>query len=435
MKISSIKIERLFGSFDYEINLTENINPLILTGLNGYGKTTILTIINKLSEKDLFYFYSLPFSKICIYFDNYNNLVISSSETTEKDNNEESDSNLTKARIVKFEWFIEDKFASEVVFDKDKIRSAIRQLGFYRRTEFNTANFVSKSFYRFVKENEYFYNYFRAKNECKFLFLMLDGFKVTFVEAQRIICEKQQTNSDDIYRRKNTEYIQKVADVSEKLKNILSSANIRYLKSSQTVDSKIIDCLLTSEKSLDEADYNKKKLELEKRITELVSFGLIEKTEIKPYDNNHVHVLTVYLENLDEKLNNYNKILPKLQLFSNMITSLNFVNKTIAYNPNNGLVAKSQDGKFLDLDMLSSGEQNEIVMLYYMIFEVADDTVLLIDEPEISLHVAWQNNFYENLSQIAESKNLQVIMATHSPQIIGERWNKCLDLCELLSNE
>lgn len=435
MKISSIKIERLFGAFDYEINLTENTNPLILTGLNGYGKTTILTIINKLSEKDLFYFYSLPFTKICISFDNYNNLVISSFEDKEIDKNEESDSNLTNDRIVKFEWFIEDKSASNVVFNKNNINSAIRRLGFYRRTEFDTNNFESKSFYRFVKENNYFYNYFIAKDECKFLFMMLDGFKVTFVEAQRIICEKQQSNSDDIYRRKNTEYIQKVADISEKLKKTLSSANIRYLKSSQTVDSKIIDCLLTSDESLDEANYNKKKLELEKRITELVSFGLIEKTEIKPYDNNHAHVLTVYLENLDEKLNNYNNILPRLQMFSNMIASLDFINKTIAYNPNKGLVAKSQDGKFLDLDMLSSGEQNEIVMLYYMIFEVTDNTVLLIDEPEISLHVAWQNNFYDNLAQIAENKNLQVIMATHSPQIIGEKWNKCLDLCELLGNE
>lgn len=67
---------------------------------------------------------------------------------------------------------------------------------------------------------------------------------------------------------------------------------------------------------------------------------------------------------------------------------------------------------------MSSGEQNEIVMLYDMIFDLPDNSILLIDEPENSLHVAWQNMIISDLQRIADEKQLQVIIATHSPTIV-----------------
>ena len=70
MKIDTLIIKGLFKTFNYEISLSANRSPLILTGLNGYGKTTILTIIKRLSERDFFYFYRLPFDKISVLFDN-----------------------------------------------------------------------------------------------------------------------------------------------------------------------------------------------------------------------------------------------------------------------------------------------------------------------------------------------------------------------------
>lgn len=70
---------------------------------------------------------------------------------------------------------------------------------------------------------------------------------------------------------------------------------------------------------------------------------------------------------MDEKLKTYDNILSKLKLFNTMINSLKFVNKSISYNPERGLVIKTSDGLFLDENKLSSGEQNEIVMLYEMI--------------------------------------------------------------------
>jgi len=48
----------------------------------------------------------------------------------------------------------------------------------------------------------------------------------------------------------------------------------------------------------------------------------------------------------------------------------------------------------LKLTDLSSGEQQEVVMLYELLFCVQPGTLVLIDEPELSLHVVWQHYRY-----------------------------------------
>lgn len=48
-------------------------------------------------------------------------------------------------------------------------------------------------------------------------------------------------------------------------------------------------------------------------------------------------------------------------------------------------------------------------------------SLLLIDEPEISLHLHWQIEFHENLKKMLEGlRNLHVVVATHSPIIVSE---------------
>jgi predicted ATP-binding protein involved in virulence len=54
MKLQSIKINKLFGLFDYHIELNNAENLIILTGPNGYGKTTILNIIYNLVTTQVF---------------------------------------------------------------------------------------------------------------------------------------------------------------------------------------------------------------------------------------------------------------------------------------------------------------------------------------------------------------------------------------------
>ena len=83
---------------------------------------------------------------------------------------------------------------------------------------------------------------------------------------------------------------------------------------------------------------------------------------------------------------------------------------------------------------LSSGEKETIVLFYNLLFEISSGEILLIDEPEISLHIAWQRMFINDLKKIAELRNLTILVATHSPQMISGNRNIQIDLGELYKN-
>jgi ABC-type lipoprotein export system ATPase subunit len=429
MKIDNLVIKGLFSTFDYNIQFDNSPNPFIITGLNGYGKTTILTIINSLSEKDLYYFYILPFTEICFRFDNKSVLTINSlKEKDIEDNENDSDENLTESKIVSFEWSFPSGSIGTILLNEQNISKAVRRLGFYRRTEFDNNNYMSDEFYRFIKDNSFFYRYFLDSDSSRALIMMFENFKSTFIQAQRTVSVFHETS--EMGRHVNTFTKRSVLDVSEKLGRLLQKEYLKYLNAIQTYDSSFIDNLLEATKSLTDCEYNKLRDQLENKMNELLQFGLVRNTAIKPYNADKADILTVYIESLQKKLQVYDNILPKLRIFRELVSSSNFVNKTMTFEPSRGIVVKSLDGTFLDVNKLSSGEQNEIILLYNMIFEVGDNSLLLIDEPEISLHVAWQNHFIDNLETIAENKKIQIIVATHSPQIIGDRWESCFDLCE-----
>ena len=58
----------------------------------------------------------------------------------------------------------------------------------------------------------------------------------------------------------------------------------------------------------------------------------------------------------------------------------------------------------------------------------AKNSVVLIDEPEISLHVAWQTEFLKDLGDMAALSGFHALIATHSPQIISARWDLTVEL-------
>ena len=64
-------------------------------------------------------------------------------------------------------------------------------------------------------------------------------------------------------------------------------------------------------------------------------------------------------------------------------------------------------------------EQHELVLVYRLLFKTQPGTLLLVDEPEISLHIAWQKRFLSDLRQIITLSPMDVVLSTHSPQLIG----------------
>ncbi|MEG3048379.1 MAG: AAA family ATPase [Mucinivorans sp.] len=72
---------------------------------------------------------------------------------------------------------------------------------------------------------------------------------------------------------------------------------------------------------------------------------------------------------------------------------------------------------------LSSGERH-IFRLLYNILTAPRASVLILDEPEISLQIDWQKVLLEDILKL--NPNLQILLATHSPAIVMNGWVDCV---------
>ena len=116
-----------------------------------------------------------------------------------------------------------------------------------------------------------------------------------------------------------------------------------------------------------------------------------------------------------------NKINNRISYFFNSINFLfSETNKQIDINYNNNEIIFKKDKSIIPLTSLSSGEK-QIILILLTVFLMDEKTyILLMDEPEISLHILWQQQLIDMIRKL--NPNCQIIIATHSPSIFGEGW-------------
>lgn len=98
--------------------------------------------------------------------------------------------------------------------------------------------------------------------------------------------------------------------------------------------------------------------------------------------------------------------------------------------PSGEMVFHSRSGKALRITELSSGEKQLFIILGEALLQKDAEWTYIADEPELSLHVDWQEVLVDNLRAL--NPNSQVIFATHSPDIISHYSNQVIDMEEVL---
>jgi len=132
----------------------------------------------------------------------------------------------------------------------------------------------------------------------------------------------------------------------------------------------------------------------------------------------------------DTVINNpdtFDSLSEKISLLMTIINT-RFNYKHLEITRDEGFVFTTSQRRILPPDNLSSGEQHVVMLLYELLFKVEPDSLILIDEPELSLHVVWQQHFIHDLQDIIRLAGFDVLIATHSPQIIHDRWDLAVEL-------
>ena len=137
------------------------------------------------------------------------------------------------------------------------------------------------------------------------------------------------------------------------------------------------------------------------------------------------HVLAERRKNLQEAFDTVRAYITAVNHFFNekqLVTASTDENDTTPR-----LHIKHWDGTLSELDTLSSGER-QVAGLIYSASRVAQGNVVLVDEPELSLHIDWQRTIIKAMVEQLPSK--QLIVCTHSP-VIGAEYGH--DMKELVA--
>lgn len=416
MKICGLSVAGLFGLYDYSISFKDSEdNFTIITSPNGYGKTTILRIINSLDVKRLYYLYLLKFISIEVSFDDGSLLSL---HEINSNNNGETNSDIAKNRRLglSMRWSIEENEICRFEYKQDEM---------YKAKDYAARQMLMRSAYRkdVITEEDFTHGELgealnsriaKIQGQEQFL-LQLATLQINFIEANRIYSENINLNT----QKQNKPPI---IHIIEELRNKLSNATNGFLNKVQQLDSEFIEILLKEDvEKIDREKYESKAAYLTEKITELANYGLARRQTIPSYNDSKSNILSAYIKLMEEKYSYYDgDILPSIKIFNEKLNQKRFTNKNIIVSVQHGLRIESANGDILDADMLSSGEQNELVILYDLIFKTPIGSILLIDEPENSLHVAWLNTFVEDVLAIIKQRKLQVIVASHSPTIVSD---------------
>lgn len=377
MNIDSVRVKGLFDYFDHDLEFRTGERVMIMIGPNGFGKTTTLRLINTLFNQPIARLARMPFRQIEISFDRDKSLVV------EKDTQAEQPDGRLPLTLI-FQEARESPQSFRPVAQPQMSQDDMPQ---WWQDVRNTVS-------------------------------------VRLIDTERLTTVPDYTPTPE----------RTIRICSEELSELVSKTNTEYATLSQSLDRTFPVRLVSSIGMSDppaklSADLDK----IKQKQSLLAKAGLlppdhdsIELPDIDNVDSPRRNVLAMYAQDTKQKLEIFDDLYPKIEAL------LKIANSRLRYKQVNasmdGLNAVSWNGVDLDLDVLSSGEQHELVILYELLFRTSDNSLILIDEPELSQHVAWQETFVDDLEEMAKLSHFRAILATHSPEIIADRWDLTVQL-------
>lgn len=451
MNIEKLKIKKLFGRFDYEIDFS-NKELLIITAPNGYGKSTILKIIKSFVDSDYIYFIRENFESIDFHLSNKTVITIEKnryysqslfSDILELEKLDFDDSKLSITIICGDNRHVINSDSYERNIERFERMLPVTRLDRDhwiddRTNEVYSFNELLNNFKdsRFVKESlelpQWLLN---ITTQLIIDYISTNRLSTEFIPPRRARTENYNKLMVDIIAKEIKDEIDKEIkkqfNEGRKRETSFPTRLMEALEENEQVQDGEIKNLITQIQ-----DYESKYLSLD-IVPDTGSTKQLGTSKFVSKSDQSVSagriVLKTYLNDVIEKFKLLDDLAKKLTLFSKSINDLMSFKK-LSISSENGFVIKtykSDPEKYnyiVPLSSLSSGEQHLLVLIGKLIFSRKNSGLILIDEPEISLHPEWQESLLDILSSIQKISNFEILVATHSPILIGNRWDDVIEL-------
>lgn len=419
MRVKEIYLSKLYGIYNHRIYL-DNDGLTIIHGANGVGKTAVLKCLKFIFDWDLEALSRVPFRLCRIEMDN--GLVISAQRpiriTEDTRQSFHGPVDITFRRpdgSIEHAQGLDTKMLefSESVAEGKPWLTKLRK-GLWRDIRDGTLVEAHDVIAEYLPGSKK-----KKKNNTAFFDSVRNSFNVKIIDTHRL-------SGITVDSKSSAKVLDCVADMVKQIKVV----NADYAKRAQELDQTFPHRLIMESQTRYSAPEVKERLKrFEGRQAQLSAIGLLAAFEgpVLPSDidalsDAKLEAISLFVQDSEKKLDAFNELAIRCSALLKLIEN-KFINKKLAIRKDEGLVVvDTSHGNPIPIDALSSGEQHEIVITYELLFKTPANTLLLIDEPEISLHVAWQKTFIEDLKYMSNIVGFDALVATHSPFIVGDHY-------------
>lgn len=372
--LSEITIKALYGLYSYTLSFhPEKKQHHFVTGPNAYGKTSLLKMINCLYKQDFMGLSSVVFDEFDLHFEDGFHIHIGQQRIYDEDPN--SDDTQPKKVILLFTCKSAKNQSVEELYEWESDKEVEARLNNM------TAYLASHPIY-LITDNR--------------LYLGGSG-----------------------------------ASVGPQLQNNMKEF---LLGLAGKINSALQQGMLDEHEGITENEYSERVEKIQPLIDSVMKYELVRKNPIPAYSEEKAAFCNTCIAAFENALvDDVLEGIARLDAFCLIVDNYDFANKRLELSPYFGVRFKAEDdiSSILSFDQLSSGERHVLLMNYDILFEVADDSLVLIDEPELSFHLEWQGQFMTNLEELeGVRRDLQYIVCTHSPEMFNYVWDMAVDLFE-----
>ena len=445
----TLTIKGLFGHFNYEIPLygLESVDGIpmsdgvtILTGANGYGKSTILRALEAISKGDIEFFANLKFEELALHTEEGKEELSIQKQDYWLIINHETENQILVDEVKSYMSFMLQPSSnvnleqsdlgssSQVVFgdiSNSQITLKVNMESAFETMPLSVNTTTQKGVG--LSERQ------KAKFARIYDFMTKSVSKTFMIREQRLI-EKTSVGIRDV-----------VKDIPHKLQTRFFEASNQYSEISTQLDSSFPYRLLqqSADANLTQGEFDQLYRNMNDKLRVLQENGFPEflQQDIPVFQADKAGILRIFFDDFDAKYQKYEPLIAKLTLFRKILDRRFRTFKRVEVSRKSGLrvldIPTDNNDEEVEIppEKLSSGEQETLVLYYQLIFETAPGTMLLIDEPEISLHIAWQRHFIDELKEIVRLNDLRAVVATHSVSILNGNWDIEVNLEALHKDE
>lgn len=445
VRLCRIEINNLFGRINYDIKLFDDECISIFTAPNGCGKTTILKLLSFLfaPDKSTYDFAKkIPFDQFRCHFTNGKVVELiqhrrdgyysfDGRKIKPPKPRNEGESELLSASSLAFRIATKDGKSLQAISYAGDYQEALEKspgelLGTDEEVDEEIYDTDPKEFFKLV-----FPYLFRQQREL--LQKENCGPSVKLISANRIQVA-EQSFKDGFGEEDGLTLESPLKIASKQMATRITEATEQYGEAVSQAKDRMPQMFIDGEGgNLSFKEFMRGWAAYQKKLKQYHEIGLIRSVEDFTAGKNIEDVykekgsfLSTYLSAFKETTGVLKDIYDRMSLFKKILDERNAITGKAVKMSRNG-IAMVANGREIDLDSLSSGEKNDFVMFYDLIFNTVAGGLVLIDEPEISLHIEWQETYLDNLMTICKMNHLKAIVATHSPSIVGSHYDLIVD--------